>query len=78
MSLSDYSARMLVNLYRAAIVQVFNGYLEEFQSITEKMIKRGVADETEIQKFSAAVAQPIYETITQEFNSHISEIRVSG
>lgn len=74
---SDYSAKILVNLYRAAIVQVFNGYFEEFEQITEKMIDRGMADKEDVVKLSAEVYAPIIENLNKNYGSQITDLRVS-
>lgn len=74
---TDFSAKLLVNLYRAAIVQVFNRYFEEFQQITEKMIDEGIADKKEIDAFSSEVCVPIVGNISKQVIQHLSELRVS-
>lgn len=69
--------KTLVNLYRGAIVQVFNGYMEEFQNISERMIDCGVVDESELEQFNKDVAVPIIDEISTQLSSKITDIKVS-
>lgn len=67
----------MVNLYRGAIVQVFNGYMEEFQNISEKLIDCGAVDDLELEHFNKIVAVPIIDEISSQFSSNISYIKVN-
>lgn len=68
---------MLVNLYRAAIVQVFNGYFEEFEEITERMIKTGLVDEAEMELFSSQICLPVARNVSKNFGNKINDLKVS-
>lgn len=71
-----HTTKTLVNLYRGAIIQVFNGYMEEFQNISEKMIDSGVVDDSELEQFNKEVAAPIIDEISTQLSSKISGIKV--
>lgn len=67
---------MLVNLYRAAIIQVFNGYFEEFENITDRMLEMRLIDEDELEMFSSEICLPIVENVTERFGERIHDLKV--
>lgn len=71
------TTKTIVNLYRGAIIQVFNGYMEEFQNISQRMIENGVFDDSELDQFNKEVAVPIIDEISLHLSSSISDIKVN-
>lgn len=50
--------------------------MEEFQNISEKMIDSGIVDDTEFEQFNKDIAMPIFDEISTQLTSKVSEVKV--
>ncbi|KAF2889856.1 hypothetical protein ILUMI_16317 [Ignelater luminosus] len=70
----DNCARKLINVYKIAIVQVFNGYFEELQQLTENMLEMGLVDTAEISVLSLDVCKPTIQYATRQYSSDLDSL----
>lgn len=59
-----------------AVVQVFNGYFDEFQELSEQMVDMGLVDSTESTALGLEICKPTFETITRQYSDDVMNLEV--
>lgn len=57
-------------------MQVFNGYFEELQQLTENMLEMGLVDTAEISVLSLDVCKPSIQYATRQYSTDLDSLEV--
>lgn len=55
----DECARKLLDLYKSALNNVSNGYFEDFQKLSEKMVEQGFVRLSETEEIKTEICEPV-------------------